>query len=130
MTQPDSRLERRLGLADAVVIGLGAMLGTGVFVVWSPAVAAAGAWVLVALALAGLVAFCNATSTAALAALHPQSGGAYVYGRERLGRPWGIVAGLAFTVGKTTSCAAAALAVGAYAGPTMPGSLLRSRSWP
>jgi APA family basic amino acid/polyamine antiporter len=49
--------------------------------------------------------------------VHPESGGAYVYGRVRLGRPWGVLAGIAFTVGKTTSCAAAALAVGAYAWP-------------
>jgi basic amino acid/polyamine antiporter, APA family len=115
--EPPTRLVRRLGLGDAVVVGLGAMLGTGVFVVWSPAVGDAGGWVLVALALAGLVAACNATSTAALAAVHPESGGAYVYGRERLGRRWGVLAGVAFTVGKTTSCAAAALAVGAYAWP-------------
>ena len=115
--EPASRLARRLGLGDAVVVGLGAMLGTGVFVVWSPAVDDAGAWLLLSLGLAAVVAFCNATSTAALAAVHPESGGAYVYGRERLGRPWGVLAGLAFTVGKTTSCAAAALAVGAYAWP-------------
>lgn len=110
-------LQRRLGLGDAVVIGLGSMLGTGVFVVWSPAAGRAGRWLLVALAVAALVAFCNATSTAQLAAVHPESGGAYVYGRLRLGRWWGTLAGTAFVVGKTASCAAAALAIGAYAWP-------------
>jgi APA family basic amino acid/polyamine antiporter len=110
-------LERRLGLGDAVVIGLGSMLGTGVFVVWSPAAERAGRWLLLALAVAALVAYCNATSTAQLAAVHPESGGAYVYGRLRLGRWWGTLAGTAFVVGKTASCAAAALAIGAYAWP-------------
>jgi APA family basic amino acid/polyamine antiporter len=110
-------LQRRLGLADAVVIGLGSMLGTGVFVVWSPAAERAGQWLLLALGVAALVAYCNATSTAQLAAVHPESGGAYVYGRLRLGRWWGTLAGTAFVVGKTASCAAAALAIGLYAWP-------------
>lgn len=113
-----SRLRRRLGLADAVVLGLGSMLGTGVFVVYAPAAARAGGiGLLIALGVAALVAFCNAMSSAQLAAVHPQSGGAYVYGRERLGRAWGVLAGYAFIAGKSASCAAAALAVGAYVYP-------------
>ncbi len=116
MTAPGT-LQRRLGLADAVVIGVGSMLGTGVFVVWSPAAERAGQWLLVALGVAALVAYCNATSTAQLAAVHPESGGAYVYGRLRLGRWWGTLAGTAFVIGKTASCAAAALAIGLYAWP-------------
>jgi basic amino acid/polyamine antiporter, APA family len=110
-------LERRLGLGDAVVVGVASMLGTGVFVVWSPAAVRAGRWMLLALGIAALVAYCNAISTAQLAAVHPESGGAYVYGRLRLGRWWGALAGWAFVVGKTASCAAAALAIGAYAWP-------------
>jgi APA family basic amino acid/polyamine antiporter len=72
---------------------------------------------LLALGIAAVVAYCNATSTAQLAAVHPESGGAYVYGRLRLGRWWGTVAGWAFVIGKTASCAAAALAIGAYVWP-------------
>jgi APA family basic amino acid/polyamine antiporter len=115
VTQP--RLERRLGTADAVLLGLGSMIGTGVFVVFAPAAGAAGAGLLVALLLAGFVAYANATSSAQLAMLYPTSGGTYVYGRERLGARWGYLAGVGFIVGKTASCAAAALAVGAYAAP-------------
>ncbi|MEH0982823.1 APC family permease [Micromonospora sp. CPCC 205556] len=112
------RLARRLGVPDAVVIGLGSMLGAGVFVVFAPAAAAAGgAGLLVALALAGFVAFCNATSSARLAARHPESGGTYVYGRERLGPFAGFLAGWGFVVGKTASCAAMALTIGAYLWP-------------
>jgi APA family basic amino acid/polyamine antiporter len=69
-------LARRLTLADAVAIGLGSMIGAGVFTVWGPAVGAAGSGLFVALLLAGVVAFCNATSSARLAAAHPVSGGA------------------------------------------------------
>ncbi|MFC6015362.1 APC family permease [Plantactinospora solaniradicis] len=112
-------LERRLGVPDAVVIGLGSMLGAGVFVVFGPATAAAGSGsgLLVALAVAGLVAFCNATSSARLAARYPESGGTYVYGRERLGPFAGFLAGWGFVVGKTASCAAMALTIGAYLWP-------------
>jgi basic amino acid/polyamine antiporter, APA family len=115
--QPPSRLARRLGLADAVVVGLGAMLGTGVFVVFAPAAELAGAALLVSLLLAAGVAYCNAMSSAQLAALHPQAGGTYVYGRERIGPAWGAAAGYAFLAGKTASGGAAAIAVGVYAVP-------------
>ncbi|MEI2705442.1 MAG: APC family permease [Ilumatobacteraceae bacterium] len=112
-----SRLERRLGLFDAVVIGLGAMIGAGVFAAIGPAARAAGTGLLVGLGIAAVVAYCNATSSAQLAAIYPQSGGTYVYGRERLGPFWGYIAGWGFVVGKTASCAAMALTVGAYAWP-------------
>ncbi|MET8088878.1 APC family permease [Micromonospora sp. NPDC005220] len=112
------QLARRLGVPDAVVIGLGSMLGAGVFVVFGPAAAAAGgAGLLPALVLAGFVAFCNATSSARLAARYPESGGTYVYGRERLGPFAGFLAGWGFVVGKTASCAAMALTIGAYLWP-------------
>jgi APA family basic amino acid/polyamine antiporter len=111
------RLARRLGLGDAVVLGLGALLGAGVFAAFAPAARAAGAGLLLGLAVAAVVAYCNATSSARLAALYPVSGGTYVYGRERLGDFWGYLAGWGFVVGKTASCAAMALTVGSYAAP-------------
>jgi APA family basic amino acid/polyamine antiporter len=111
------RLVRRLGLTDAVLLGLGSMLGTGVFVVFGPAADAAGSGLLIGLALAAFVAYANATSSAELAAICPASGGTYVYGRERLGAFWGFLAGIGFVCGKTASSAAAALAVGTYAAP-------------
>ena len=94
------------------------MLGAGVFVVFAPAAAAAGGTgLLVALAVAGFIAYCNATSSARLAARYPESGGTYVYGRERLHPFAGFLAGWGFVVGKTASCAAMALTVGAYLWP-------------
>jgi APA family basic amino acid/polyamine antiporter len=111
------RLDRRLGLTDAVVVGLGAMLGAGVFAAVGPAAGAAGSWLLVGLVLAGMVAYANATSSAALAAVHPESGGAYAYGRRRLGPFWGFLAGWAFLAGKLASCAAMALTLGGYLAP-------------
>ena len=114
-----ARLARRLGVSDAVLIGLGSMLGAGVFVAFAPATAAAGGGpgLLAALGVAGLVAYCNATSSARLAARYPESGGSYVYGRQRLGDFAGFLAGWGFVVGKTASCAAMALTIGAYLWP-------------
>jgi basic amino acid/polyamine antiporter, APA family len=100
-----------------VTIGLGSMIGAGIFVALAPAAAAAGTGLLIGLAVAAVVAYCNATSSARLAALYPESGGTYVYGRERLGEFWGYTAGWSFVVGKTASCAAMALTVGYYVWP-------------
>jgi APA family basic amino acid/polyamine antiporter len=100
-----------------VLIGLGSMLGAGVFTAFAPAARAAGAGLLLGLVVAAVLAYCNATSSARLAALYPASGGTYVYGRERLGDFWGHLAGWAFVVGKTASCAAMALTVGSYLAP-------------
>ena len=113
----DTSLTRRLGTSDAVVIGLGSMIGAGIFASLAPAARAAGAGLLVGLAVAAVVAYCNATSSARLAARYPASGGTYVYGRERLGEFWGYLAGWGFVVGKTASCAAMALTVGLYVWP-------------
>ena len=113
----DPQLARRLGLADAVLIGLGSMIGAGVFSAFAPAATAAGAGLLIGLAIAAAVAYCNATASAQLAAQYPVSGGTYVYGRERLGDWWGFLAGWGFVVGKTASCAAMALTFAAYAVP-------------
>lgn len=111
------QLARRLGLSDAVLVGLGSMLGAGVFVAYAPAAAAAGSWLLLSLAIAAVVAYANATASARLAALYPESGGTYVYGREQLGPFWGYLAGWAFVAGKLSSCAAMAWTIGVYAWP-------------
>src|SRR2546423_10195505 len=94
------------------------MLGAGVFAVFAPAEASAGTGLLLALGLAGFVAYCNAAASAQLAAVHPASGGTYVYGCKRLGPWWGFTAGWGFVIGKTASCAAMALT---FAGYVLPG---------
>src|SRR5690242_21855814 len=95
------------------------MIGAGVFSAFAPAAQAAGSALLVGVALAAAVAYCNAVASAQLAAQYPTSGGTYVYGRERLGEWWGFLAGWGFVVGKTASCAAMAITFGAY---VVPGS--------
>lgn len=117
MTSPPSRLHRSLGVRAATIVGLGAMLGTGVFAVWTPAFALAGPWIIAGLLIAGTVAVLNAVSTVRLARVLPESGGAYAYGRAFIGRPAALIAGYAFVVGKSASAGAAALTIGAYAWP-------------
>jgi basic amino acid/polyamine antiporter, APA family len=117
MTTAPTALDRRLGLGDAVFIGLGSMIGAGVFAAYAPAARAAGSGLLLGLAVAAVVAYCNATSSAQLAAAYPRAGGTYLYGREVLGDWWGYLAGWGFMVGKTASCAAMALTFAAYVAP-------------
>lgn len=102
------------------MVGLGAMLGAGIFAALAPAAAAAGPALLIGLVLAAAIAYCNAISSARLAIRYPVSGGAYIYGRRRLGEFWGYLAGWGFVVGKIASCAAIALTVGHYAWPAAP----------
>lgn len=113
----DAELRRVLGVGGASVIGVGAMLGTGVFAAWTPAVDLAESGLLTALLIAAAVAALNATSTASLARTLPQSGGVYAYGRAYLSRSASVIAGYAFVLGKAASAGAAALTIGAYAWP-------------
>ena len=117
MTTTPGALERRLGLRDAVVIGLASMIGAGAFVSLGAAQDLAGALAPLAVLLAAGVALCNATSTAQLAAQHPAAGGTYHYGRQQLGPWWGFLAGWCFVLGKIASCAAMALVIAAYLVP-------------
>src|SRR6478752_1573407 len=126
MTAPTGSdgLARRLGPGDAVLIGLGSMIGAGVFAVFGPAAQAAGAGLIVGLLIAAIIAYCNAVASAQLAAVYPTSGGTYIYGREQLGPWWGFTAGWGFVIGKTASCAAMALTFASY---VLPGSGWRPR---
>ncbi|MGB3257615.1 MAG: APC family permease [Ornithinimicrobium sp.] len=110
-------LRRTLSRRDAVVIGMGSMIGAGMFVVWSPAAESAGSFMLFSLLIVAVVAACNAYSSAMLAARYPTAGGTYVYGTKRLGPLPGFLAGWCFIVGKSASCVAMALTLGAYVAP-------------
>jgi APA family basic amino acid/polyamine antiporter len=108
---------RRLNVGDATFIGLGSMIGAGIFAAFSPAARAAGDGLLIGVVVAAIVAFCNAAASAQLAAQYPTSGGTYVFGRMQLGPWWGFFAGWSFVVGKIASCAAMALTFAAYVAP-------------
>jgi APA family basic amino acid/polyamine antiporter len=108
------RLRRELGLGGATMLGLGSMVGTGVFVSIGIAAGVAGAATILAIAIAALVATCNALSSAQLAASHAVSGGTYEYGYRYLNPALGFTAGWMFLCAKTASAATAALGFGGY----------------
>lgn len=107
-----------LGTPSAVLLGLGSIVGTGIFVSVAMATRIAGSGVLIAIGLAAIVATCNGLSSAQLAAAHPVSGGAYEYGYRYLNAWAGRIAGTMFVVAKTASAATAALGCAAYLGIT------------
>lgn len=110
----NGRLRREIGVFGAVMMGLGSIVGTGVFVSIGLAAGIAGPAVLLAIVIGALVASFNGLSSAQLAASHPISGGTYEYGHEYL-RPWlGFLAGVTFLLAKSASAATAALGFGAY----------------
>ena len=112
---PPSSLARVLGVPGAVLMGLGSIVGTGIFVSIGTAAGVAGGSVLVAVALAAVVATCNGLSSAQLAAAHPVSGGAYEYGHRYATPTVGFIAGWMFVCAKTASAATAGLGFGGYA---------------
>ena len=107
-------LKREVGVFGATLMGIGSMVGAGVFVSIGIAAGFAGPAVLLAIALAALVATCNALSSAQLAASMPVSGGTYEYGYAYL-NPWfGFTAGWMFLCAKTASAATAILGFSGY----------------
>src|SRR5687767_13231948 len=120
-TQSGPGLRRDLGLLDAVGVGLGAIIGAGIFVVTGVAAGVAGPSFLVGLLLAGVAAACNALSSAQLAAAYPQAGGTYEYGYRVL-HPWlGFAAGWMFLASKLAAGGTVALGFGSYLAELVPG---------
>ena len=99
------------------MLGLGSIIGTGVFVSLGIGASIAGPMILPAIGLAGLVALCNGLSSAQLAANHSVSGGTYEYGHRWLNPSLGFVAGWMFLCAKSASAATAALGFALYLNP-------------
>lgn len=111
MTQ---QLQRELGVFGAVMMGLGSIVGTGIFVSVGLGADIAGPAVLIAIAVAAFVATCNGLNSAQLAANHPVSGGTYEYGYRYLNPRLGFTAGWMFLLAKSASAATAALGFAGY----------------
>ncbi len=110
----NKQLVRELGVFGAVMMGLGSIVGTGIFVSMGISAGIAGPAVLLAITIAAGVATCNGLSSAQLAANHPVSGGTYEYGYRYLNPQLGFVAGWAFLLAKSASAATAALGFSGY----------------
>ncbi|MEM7717455.1 MAG: APC family permease [Cyanobacteria bacterium P01_A01_bin.68] len=108
------QLRRELGVVGATVMGLGSIVGTGVFVSIGIAAGIAGNGVILAVIIGALVAACNGLNSAQLAANHPVSGGSYEYGYKYLNSWLGFTAGWMFLLAKSASAATAALGFAGY----------------
>ncbi len=110
----DKYLDRAVGLPGAVMMGLGSIVGTGVFVSLGIAAGLSGPLMILSLLFAGILAICNGLSSAQLAAAHPVSGGTYEYGYKYISSWAGYLAGWLFICAKSASAATAALGFGGY----------------
>jgi APA family basic amino acid/polyamine antiporter len=111
---PGEKLARVVGVPGAVLMGLGSIVGTGIFVSVGIAAGVAGPAIVIAVALAAVLATLNGLSSAQLAASHPVSGGTYEYGYEYLNPTLGFTAGWMFLCAKSASAATAALGFAGY----------------
>ncbi|MFE1748207.1 APC family permease [Coleofasciculus sp. H7-2] len=108
------QMKRELGVLGATMMGLGSIVGTGVFVSIGIAAGIAGPAVILAIAIGAIVATCNGLNSAQLAANHAVSGGSYEYGYKYLNPSLGFTAGWMFLLAKTASAATAALGFAGY----------------
>ncbi|WP_157494556.1 APC family permease [Kutzneria sp. 744] len=113
-------LRRQLPVSDTIALGVGGMLGAGVFAAFGPASAVAGTYALVGLVLAALLAACSAFSTADQARAFPGDGAGYRYTTHLLGAWPGRMAGSASIAGRLAAAAAIAGTFGAYVTPSRP----------
>ncbi|NGX85300.1 APC family permease [Aequorivita sp. KMM 9714] len=107
-------LLRTLTLKDAVGVGLGAIIGAGIFVVTGIAAGVSGPAFLIGLIAAGIIAAFNGLSSAQLAAIYPDSGGTYEYGYKLINPVFGFSAGWMFLISKLTAGGVVAIGFGSY----------------
>lgn len=117
-----AELKKTVGLGGAFFMGMGSIVGTGVFVSLGIAAGVTGSTVFLAVIIAAVVATFNGLSTAQLAALMPKSGGTYEYARQKIAASAGFAAGWLFLTAKSASAATAALALSGYLSEFWEGS--------
>jgi amino acid transporter/nucleotide-binding universal stress UspA family protein len=107
-------LARTLGLFDATMIGLGAMIGAGVFVLTGIAMGEAGPAAIIAFALNGIVTTFTAFSYAELASAIPEAGGGYSFVKRAMPGSIGFLSGWMLWFAYTVACALYAVGFGGY----------------
>lgn len=107
-------LLRLLTHKDAVAVGLGAIIGAGIFVVTGIAAGVSGPAFIIGLMIAGIIATFNALSSAQLAAIYPHSGGTYEYGYILINPTFGFSAGWMFLLSKLSAAGVVAIGFGSY----------------
>ncbi len=122
-TPRDPTFARGLGLFDSVMVVVGVMIGSGIFIVsadMSRQIGSAG-WLLVAWIFTGVLTIAGALSYGELAAMMPRAGGMYIYLREAFSPLWGFLYGWTLcTVIQTGTIAAVAIAFARFSGVLFP----------
>ena len=113
----ENNFSRTLTKRNSIYLGLSSMIGAGLFYNLAPTSKISSYSSILGLLLASTLAFANASSSAQLASLYPQTGGTYLYANKVLGKLPGNIAGIVFILGKTVSCIAIALTLGNYISP-------------
>ena len=113
----ENNFSRTLTKRNSLYLGLSSMIGAGLFYNLAPTSKISSYSSILGLLLASTLAFANASSSAQLASLYPQTGGTYLYANKVLGKLPGNIAGIVFVLGKTVSCVAVALTLGNYISP-------------
>lgn len=108
-------LTRDMGLFDITMIGVGAMIGAGIFVLTGSAAHHAGPALLLAFFLNGLVALFTAASYAELGSAFPGAGGGYMWAREGLSPYLGFLAGWMSWFAQAMACSLYSLGFGSFA---------------
>jgi APA family basic amino acid/polyamine antiporter len=109
-----TELKRDIRTSGAILMGLGSIVGTGIFVSIAIATQISGNGIVIAIVVAAALATFNGLSSAQLAAAHPVSGGTYEYGYRYLGSYFGFTAGWMFLIAKSASAATAVLGCASY----------------
>ena len=114
------KFKRTLTLKNSILLGLSSMIGAGLFFNISPTSKIASYSSIIGLIFAGTVAYANASSSAQLARIYPETGGTYLYAKNVLGKFPSLIAGYSFIIGKLISCVAVSLTLGNYLYPENP----------
>jgi amino acid transporter/nucleotide-binding universal stress UspA family protein len=112
--ETEVRLSREMTLMDATLIGVGAMIGAGIFVLIGIAAGVAGPALIVAFAFNGLVALLTAMSYAELGSCFHDAGGGYLWVKEGLPKWNGFLSGWMSWFAHAVACSLYALGFGAY----------------
>lgn len=114
VSRTEITLSRDLGLFDITMIGIGAMIGAGIFVLMGAAKEVAGSAAIIALALNGVVTFITAMTYAELGSCFPQAGGVYLWAREGLPAPAGFLSGWMSWTAAMIACSLYAAGFGGF----------------
>jgi amino acid transporter len=120
MTDGDGELAKDLGLLSALTIGVGTMIGAGIFVLPGQAAAAAGPAVALSFVIGGVVSLFTALSASELGTAMPKAGGSYYYVNHALGPLFGSIAGWGNWMGLAFASAFYTLGFGEYPATSLP----------